>query len=92
MADPLPLVRRIVVRIERLLLGSEVDWDMLKVHADARPRPKASPHRVDQHICWFQMNARVRVTRLPALESIQRRRLFTSAADFDERVHRLSST
>ena len=91
MADPVRVVEAIVW-IERFLLGPELLRDVLKVDANPRPRMKAAAHRIHEHVGRFEMRIRVWVTDPSAFETCERVRFLASAADFEQRVHRRTTT
>ena len=59
---------------------------MLQVDPDARPRLKASAHRVHERVRRFQMRGDVGVTCFPTFETGECIRFFSGASNFDERV------
>ena len=85
--DAAPVVE-IVVRVERLLRGSERRRDVLKIDPHARPRPEPAAHDVHEDVRGVQMRARLRVACLPTFEAGQRVRFRSSASDFYQRVSR----
>ncbi len=75
----------IVVRIQRLLRRPDVVRDVLKIHPDARPGAKASPHGVHEHVSRLEMARGLRVLDFPSLESSQRIVFLARPTDLDER-------
>ena len=67
-----PVVRHVVVRIERLLRRPQLVRHVLQVHADARPGLKAAAHRIDEHVGRLEVRGGLGVARLPALEAGER--------------------
>ena len=61
---------------------------VLQIDADARPRVKASAHRVDEHVGRFEVRRGIRMSRAPALEPRKRSFFFLRAADFNQRIFR----
>ena len=75
----LPIVGRIV-RIERFLRRPQLLRHVLQVHADARPGVKPAAHGIDEHVGGREVRGGLGVTRLPALETGERIRLFAARA------------
>src|SRR6478672_6274730 len=63
-----PLVRQVLIRVERFLRGAELLGDVLKIDANAGPRAVTAAQGVDERVGRLQVRRRFGVPGLPALE------------------------
>jgi hypothetical protein len=81
-----PFLRHVFVGIEPLLRRTQGLGDVLQIDADPRPGTVASAQRIDKHVGGLKLLRGARMTSLPAIESGQCVRLFSRAADLDQRL------
>jgi hypothetical protein len=64
---------------------------VFEVHADARPRPVSTTHRVDEHIRGLEQRRDFGMLRLPTLQPLERLGFVLRAPDLDHRFRRCAT-
>jgi hypothetical protein len=85
--DAAPVVG-LTVGIQRLLIRPQIDWHVLEIDPDSRPRTVAPAHRIDEHVRRLEMRCGFRVTPAPPLQPGENILLLPRAPDLDQRVLR----